>query len=303
MRKFLVSDIHGDGNIYYSIMSYLDNISKNENIELYINGDLFDRGIESAEILLDIKKRIEENKFRIVYLGGNHELLMYHTFLDRKNSIRKYCNSWYDNGGYITDWGLEELLNYDRDKILEVVDFIANLNIYHQFDERIDDKNIVLVHASCPLEVKNVCDISIKDNNDSVYSYVWTREHDPFIPFRGRIGNDDYFTIVGHTPNHHLYGYEYHENGNYFNIDGGCACYVSGLFHYDHVPLVEVMDGYLRILTFNHNNEIIYGNYFIHGKNISFSDKELSVERSYLNHHLKVRKLVLLEDGIVGYKD
>ena len=291
MRKFLVSDIHGDGNIYYSIMSYLDNVSKEEDVELYINGDLFDRGIESAEILLDIKKRIEENKFRIVYLGGNHELLMYHTFLDRKNGIRTYFNSWYDNGGYITDWGLEELLHYDRDKILEVVDFIANLNIYHQFDEKIDDKNIVLVHANFPLMIDN---LRIKDNFSDVYPYVWAREQEC---------NDSYFTIVGHTPNHHLYGYEYHKNGNYFNIDGGCACYVSGLFHYDHVPLVEVMDGYLRILTFNHNNEIIYGNYFIHCKNISFSDKELNEERSYLNHHLKVRKLVLLEDGIVGYKN
>ena len=68
MRKFIISDIHGFGNVYYAMMSYLDNISKNEEIELYINGDLIDRGYESAEILLDIKKRIEENKYKIIYL-------------------------------------------------------------------------------------------------------------------------------------------------------------------------------------------------------------------------------------------
>lgn len=28
MRKFIVSDIHGFGNLYYAIMNYLDNLSK-----------------------------------------------------------------------------------------------------------------------------------------------------------------------------------------------------------------------------------------------------------------------------------
>ena len=65
MRKFIVSDIHGNGNVYYSIMGYLDNISKEEEIELYINGDLIDRGDYSSEILLDVMKRIKENKFKI----------------------------------------------------------------------------------------------------------------------------------------------------------------------------------------------------------------------------------------------
>ncbi len=44
MRKFIISDIHGFGNVYYSMMNYVDNISKEEDVELYINGDLFDRG-------------------------------------------------------------------------------------------------------------------------------------------------------------------------------------------------------------------------------------------------------------------
>ena len=87
MRKFIISDIHGLGNVYYSIMNYLDNISKLEPIELYINGDLIDRGMESAEILLDVKKRIEEYNQRIIYLGGNHELLMHQIYKKRKMDI------------------------------------------------------------------------------------------------------------------------------------------------------------------------------------------------------------------------
>ena len=66
MRKFIISDIHGVGNVYYAIMGYLDNLSKEEEIELYINGDLIDRGPDSANVLLDIKKRVEGKKYKIV---------------------------------------------------------------------------------------------------------------------------------------------------------------------------------------------------------------------------------------------
>ena len=123
MRKFIVSDIHGFGKFYYSIMSYLDNISKNEEIELYINGDLIDRGNESVPILLDVIKRINENKFKIEYLGGNHELMMHKVFKSRENGFNVFnYNSWFlpCNGGKKTDLELTKALNYDKDKILEV---------------------------------------------------------------------------------------------------------------------------------------------------------------------------------------
>ena len=132
MRKFIISDLHGNGNVYHAIMSYLDNISKEEEITLYINGDLIDRGVDSAAMLLDIKKRIEDNKYPIIYLAGNHELMMYELFEQRKKGLYvPPYNQWYRNGGWRTDNGLGDILN-DKDKILEVVDFIANLKIYQK---------------------------------------------------------------------------------------------------------------------------------------------------------------------------
>ncbi len=294
MRKFIISDIHGLGNVYYSVMNYLDNISKTEKIELYINGDIIDRGPDSAEILLDLKKRIENNKYKIVYLGGNHELMMHEVFEKRRKEI---CvpdwNDWYDNGGWITDWGLENIL-VTKDKILEVADFVASLKIYHKFNEKINGKPIVLVHAACPLEVKAACPLSIKDDNDEVFYCVLTREDDPYMPFRCRVGHKDFFTIVGHTPNDNKYGYIYHQNQNYLNIDGGCAAYAKGFFEYDHIPLVEIKDDYLKILTFNNNNEIIHGNYFDGMSSIPMSFTDLEREKAYLNPNLKVRKLIKL---------
>ena len=303
MRKFIISDIHGLGNIYYAVMNYLDNISQYEDIELYINGDLFDRGPDSAAILLDVKKRILDNKYKINYLGGNHELMMHEVFKKRKRG--RYVsnfNDWYNNGGMVTDDGLLEELG-DKDKILEVADFVSNLKIYHKFDEKLNGKNVVLVHAACPFKVKDECDTKISDDNVKVYYYVWTRENDFNMPFKCKIGSKDYFTIIGHTPNNSKYGYIYNKNQNYLNIDGGCAAYAKGYFDYDHVPLIEIMDGYLKILTFNNNNEIIYGNYFDGFKSIPLSIEELKHEITYLNPGFKPKKLVKLPDGIIGYED
>ena len=303
MHKYIISDLHGNGNVYHSIMSYLDNISKEEDIVLYINGDLIDRGIESADILLDIKKRIEENKYPIIYLAGNHELMMYEVFEKRRKGLYvSEHNDWYYNGGWRTDYGLEDKLN-DKDKILEVVDFISNLKIYHKFPETIDYQNIVLVHAACPAIIKDECDIKLKDNNDVTYYAVWTREHDPYMPFRCRIGHSEYFSIVGHTPNDKPFGVEYHLAENYLNIDGGSSMYVCGYFDVDHIPLVEVCNNYLKILTFNNNNEIIYGNYFIDNKFIPYSIKELNDERDKLDNSFKPKKLIKLPDGVIGYSD
>ena len=310
MRKFVFSDIHGFGNVYYSMMNYLDNLSKEEDIELYINGDLFDRGLDSADILLDIKKRIEDNKYKIIYLGGNHELLMYEFF--RKHNQEDICEDWYSNGGDLTHDALLDALNYNEKSLDEVVNLIANLKIYHKFKERINDKPIVLVHAACPRIVKDNCNLLInEDSKDTIYC-VWARKYMPNIWGQlykscfnriNRLGNKDYFTIAGHTPNNNKYGFEYNYDEKLLNINGGCGKYVNGLFKFNHFPLVEIMDNSLKILTFNSNNEIIYGNYYINGAFIQMEEKELDQDREYLNKDLKVKKLYVNEDGIVLYRN
>ena len=303
MRKFIISDIHGLGNIYNSIMNYLDNISKGEDIELYINGDLFDRGLDSVDVLLDIKQRIMEKKYPIIYLGGNHELLMYQFYKKKqKNKNILSSNDWYKNGGKVTAIGLKTKLG-DDDKIFEVADFVSNLKIYHRFEEKINGKNILLVHAASPLKVSDECNLRIKDDNLKVFYYVWAREEDFDFPFRCRIGNRTFFTIVGHTPNDNKYGYVYDKNQNYLNIDGGCAPYAYGYFKYDHVPLIEIKDNYLQILTFNNNNQIIYGNYFDGNQSVLMKLSELDNEKKYLNDKLKPKKLIKLPDDTIKYED
>ena len=275
MEKYIISDLHGNGIIYQTIMNYLENKNKEKEIILYINGDLIDRGKDSGDLLLDIMNK--NQSFPVIYLGGNHELLMYQFFRDDRNGNYKY---WYMNGGKVTHTRLKEICKETNKPITEFVDYISNLNIYHKFKEEINHKKIVLVHAGCPRIVEDECHMKIQDNEEIDF-YVWVRENDP-IYRRCFIGNKDYFTIIGHTPNLNKEGFSYNKQENYLNIDGGSSYYIEGYHEYNHIPLVQIEDGYIKIIIFNHNNEIINAYYFDGTHTTPYTIEELQKERSYL---------------------
>jgi len=291
MKKFIVSDLHGNGNIYNSIMSYLSNVNKDEEVILYINGDLIDRGLSSADMLLDVKNRIENNiDFKIVYLGGNHELLMYEATEDMESGTFYRRSNWLvGNGGLITLEGLDERLN--KGEICNVVEFVSNLKIYNKFSEKIDGKQIVLAHAKCPSVVHDECNLRVKDNKMEVYTTLWARKSE--MKYIKTLGNKDYFTIIGHTPVIDEKGFEYYEDDNVLNIDGGCAYYACGYANYNHTPLIQIDEenNRLIILTFNNNNEIVYGNYFQNKQSVSMPTEELENHRRYIDKNVKIKEL------------
>ncbi len=149
MRSFIVSDLHGCGSVYYPIMHFLENLSKKDDITLYINGDLIDRGKDSAVMLLDVKMRMLANPFKIEYLAGNHEQMMYETYQRMMRGFTVYKDDCFHNGGLVTNKSLMTLVDNKKD-MLEIIDFISNLKIFHKFQETIDQDSIVLVHAACP---------------------------------------------------------------------------------------------------------------------------------------------------------
>ncbi len=303
MRTFVISDIHGLGSIYYPVMGYLENLSKYDNITLYINGDLIDRGEDSAKILIDVINRCKSNnKIKIEYIGGNHELLMYQEYkYNTTHGHFRPINPWYENAGWVTDDGLVSIYFDDLDKILDIVDFIGELPVYKKLDNKILDKNVVIAHAACPAKVLDNSKTKIKTDDEFVRYVTWARGNKLSSNLSAGIGNPDYFSILGHTYNNSYKGYYYNALDNSINIDGGCYKYACGLTYADHSPLVEVCDGYLRILTFNNSNEIIYGNYFDEIKSIPFTEEELINENKLLNKDIKVRKLTM-DDSIKIYE-
>ena len=87
VRYFVVSDLHGDGIMYYQIIHYLENLWNNYHgkIILYIIGDVVDRGPDSMNILFDIMKRsiAHRGKILVQLLAGNHEYMMYEVSLEK----------------------------------------------------------------------------------------------------------------------------------------------------------------------------------------------------------------------------
>lgn len=292
MRKFIVSDLHGNLNIYCSIINYLENLSKDDELILYINGDLIDRGRFSFKMLLDIKNRIENKKsFDIKYLAGNHELMMYQTALKMKNGIWPRLSNWYSNGGLVTLNSMQALLNLKEQ--VQIIKFISELDVYHKFKEKLDGEQIVLVHARCPKDVNDICDLKLKDNNANVSKALWTREEDLSFILKESLGNKDYFTIIGHTPVYDEKGYTYDSEYKCLNIDGGCAAYAIGRFEFNHTPLVEIDENNNRliILTFNNSNEIINANYFTEKKSVKLSNNELDEKKKYIEKNIRRKKL------------
>ena len=300
MRKFIISDLHGNGEVYDSVMGYLDNISMTEGVELYINGDLIDKGIDSFAMLEDVIKRVKgSSKVKIKYLGGNHELMMWKALKDKEQS-RSWCK-WMCNGGWVVDEELYKVDNVENKK-KELIKFLGNLDLYHNFYETINKKRILLVHAQAPKIVKDTCDMKLSDNTKAVEKAVWNRkemnsEKEVFL------GKEGYLTIVGHTPVDTYQGFYYDKNENYLNIDSGCASFANGFFSHKFVPLVEVCDGILKIVLFNHNNEIVNG--FIFDGNIyNMGMLELNKNRELIDHKYdncleEKKKLIIKKQGLI----
>lgn len=291
MKKFIISDLDGDGVIYDSIMGYLENVSLVDDVELYINGDLMDRGYDGWRVLNDVIERINgKGNVKINYLGGTHELMMHRALKERKPG--KWINLWSDwmqNGGWVIEAELDALEENAEEVCDFYKDFMGNLDVYKKFDEKINGNNILLVHASSPNEVLDKCQLKIKDDTKEVEDIVYKREWiEGGIFFSTPIGENDlskegYFIIKGHTIVDDERGFIYNKDQNYLNIDGGIAKYFNGEFNYDHIPLVEVQDGKLNILVFNHNNQIV-GGYNFDGEIKPMDDLELEVNREFIDH-------------------
>ena len=333
MRNFIVSDLHGNGFVYDSILNYLQNELEygNDDITLHINGDLIDRGIDSGSMLVDIYDRITNHiGVNINYLGGNHELMMYKAYMATRDEelnkmfesyFSRSCHTWINrNSGYITANYLKK--HCSRDEVVQLCNFVGNLNVYHKFIEQLNDKLILLVHACCVYPILDDKIIKIKDTSPEVDIAVWTRKDD-FLSF-GRVGNDKYFTIVGHTIVENEKGFKFDKKDNTLYIDGGAAAfgYLNTNYLYSHkncfqqledvkipfesyeedfkkkldavshIPLVEIEDNRLKILIFNHKNEIIDGYFFEDGVFYNIDSDYLDNCRKNLRENNKVKKRI-----------
>lgn len=174
MSKYVMSDLHGEYDKYLAMLKKIE--FSDEKDELYIIGDILDRGKKPLEIL----DHIVAHK-NITLLKGNHELLF------QEAHETGDVVSWHYNGGLST---FSEITARGQDCEDMLYRHIKKLPII-----KIVDK-FILVHAGLYFP-RGYEDISLEEfiNLQEEETCLWTREN---------VGNEkqyrDYTVVCGHTP-------------------------------------------------------------------------------------------------------
>ena len=90
MRTFVISDIHGNNELFRKSLKL---VAFKKSDKLILLGDLIDRGIDSKGVL-DTTLLLLETGLDVECLMGNHEKMLLDAFLNTNN-----LNQWLLNGG------------------------------------------------------------------------------------------------------------------------------------------------------------------------------------------------------------
>ena len=149
MSVYCISDIHGCFNEFWRM---LELINFQETDELYILGDIIDRGPASAEMLWWATKEAPAN---VHFLLGNHEDMMLsaaNNYYDRRTIDLRIGDSWTYNHG---DETLNQIRNFERWSQKweqEILDWVDCLPLF--YDVQVNGKRFILVHAGLQSETK-----------------------------------------------------------------------------------------------------------------------------------------------------
>ena len=144
---YVMSDLHG---CYKEYLKALEAINFNDNDELYILGDIVDRGSEPIKLLQDMMLR--PNVFPII---GNHDYMAL-TVLKRlcveiteenaesylnENDLMNYAH-WIKDGGNVT---CEQFQKLSREEQHDIIDYLEEFTLYEEI--HVNHRDYVLVHA------------------------------------------------------------------------------------------------------------------------------------------------------------
>ncbi|MEG2513559.1 MAG: metallophosphoesterase [Acetivibrio sp.] len=212
---YVLSDLHG---CYQQWKKMLSLISLRESDELYILGDILDRGEEPIKLLLDIMSR--DNIFSLL---GNHEYM----FLQCVRSLpleadidsfmlyyeeQDFLNlaAWMQDGGRIT---FEQYLALTPDDKEAILDYLLELPIYDKLV--LGEKNYLFTHSG----LRNFSTtLSLEDY--SAQDFLFDRPDIQNTYFEDRM------LIFGHTPTFYYQGQpqgEIFKAKTFINLDCGCV--------------------------------------------------------------------------------
>ncbi len=131
MAIYVVSDIHGHVRALDEVLSIA---SPADDDELYVLGDMIDRGPEPVDVMRRIRALPNAH-----VLMGNHERMLLDVLLDT-GEMDSF--TWALNGGFATATGLDKL---ERDEYVELLDWMKALPLFAVVDT--PSRRYILVHA------------------------------------------------------------------------------------------------------------------------------------------------------------
>lgn len=218
--RYIISDIHGCYNEYIKL---LDKIKFSDEDELYILGDVVDRGPEPIKVLKDIM-----NRPNAVFIIGNHDFIMY--TLMRKLAVEitaenydNYLtaddlldyNLWLQDGGQVT---AEQFRTLSKKEKTDILDYISEASLYETIEH--SGKSYILVHAG-------LADFSPDKDLEDYELYDFLEERADYS--KRYYPDENTYLVTGHTPTIYIEGWRktevYRKNGH-IAID--CYCVGGG---------------------------------------------------------------------------
>lgn len=189
---YVMSDIHGEYDKYKAM---LEKINFSDEDELYILGDVIDRGPEPVKILVDMCMR-----HNVYPIFGNHELMAldvlkvlavdvteenYATQMTTEIINKMYV--WQRNGGDVT---LAQFKALHPDERLELIEYMEEFAPYEVCE--IGSKKFILVHSTLGSDF---------DESKPLDSLNFAFLAFDRINYNRRFFEDDsIFVVSGHTP-------------------------------------------------------------------------------------------------------
>lgn len=212
---YVTADIHGE---YEKFVRLLDEIGFSDDDEMYILGDIIDRGPEPIKLLRHIMAMPN-----VYLLLGNHEAVgaavlgklaveitaaNADTHIDEDTMLDVI--EWQQNGGEVT---MRQFAALDMDEREDVLDFFEEFSLVEVVD--VGEKTFVLVHAGLNnfSEKKKFGDYTLAELTQLRPDYEKQYFADP-----------DVYIVSGHTPTMAVSGkWEIYRSHNNILIDCGAA--------------------------------------------------------------------------------
>ena len=214
---YVMSDLHGAFNKYITMLEKIDFGAEDE---LYVIGDVVDRGEHPMEILLDMM-----NRTNVYPLMGNHDLIAL-DLLPKANKalvenggmlddkLSQLLQVWISGGGQTTLAGFCSLAEEQRRNVIE---YLKGFTLLDTLDA--GDKSFVLVHAGLG-NYRPGKKLSEYTDDDLLFC-----RPDPSEQY---FEDESIYTVMGHTPTPYFSGKpEIYKKGRNIFIDCG-ACNPDG---------------------------------------------------------------------------